>query len=201
MSPEDTIEYLKSITSSKAHATLDRVYEVCQGQLKRGVNDFSISTIAKLGSEHGIPKAQSIRNKTGVHYRELIHSFEKMYCKDKGLTKRKGGKEDWISSISDMQLRLQVNIIHSELKRAKTLIKELIPPNQEICIYDNTNSLKEEFKLNQLERDALAYLISDLFLIKFGFSRGSNGSIVDSSGKRVFPAATQDAIQKALNSL
>lgn len=39
-------------------------------------NDFSIATIARLGYKRGVPKNQSLRNKTGENYRALRRSFD-----------------------------------------------------------------------------------------------------------------------------
>ncbi len=201
MTPEEALKYLKTVTSARSCRSLEAVYEICQEQVKRGVNDFTVSTIARLGHKRGVPKAQSMRNTTGERYRKLIIAFENQYELTSGTSKKKKEQQDWISSIKDLQLRLQVNIMHSELTRANTIIRELIPPNEVIHIYDGASLGQEEHKLNQLEREALVYLFSDDFLRKSGFSRGENGSVVDSSGKRVFPAATQDALQKALDAL
>lgn len=75
MNPEELLEKLKQGASAKVKETLDAVYEVCKEQQERGINDFSIATIAKLGSKRGVPKAQSIRNKSGEKYKALIVAF------------------------------------------------------------------------------------------------------------------------------
>ena len=75
MDPKAMRDHLKTLTKERTHATLDAIYEVCQAQVTRGISDFSISTIARLGERRGVPKAQSIRNATGAHYRALIESF------------------------------------------------------------------------------------------------------------------------------
>lgn len=51
------------------------IYDICMEQQERGIYDFSISTIAKLGCKRRVPQAQSIRNKTGEKYRALIQAF------------------------------------------------------------------------------------------------------------------------------
>ncbi len=201
MNPDKALQHLKSITSPRTHGTLEVIYEVCQEQFRRGVNDFSVSTVARLGYKRGVPKAQSMRNKTGEHYRMLISTFEKHYESVKGVAKKERIKKDWIQEIKDSQLRLQVNIMHSELVKAQKLIKEFIPPNQEIHIYDNSSHSQGEYRLNQLERDALTYISSNEFLKKWSFVRGKNGCVIDESGVRVFPVATEDAILKSLKAL
>ncbi len=57
--------------------------QICTEQQERGIGyDFSISTIAKLGNNSGVPKAQSIRNKTGEKYRALIQCFADVHLKN-----------------------------------------------------------------------------------------------------------------------
>jgi len=75
MKPSELTIKLKKNASPKTIETLDAIYQICQEQQDRGVDDFSISTISRLGSKRGIPKAQSIRNKAGESYRALIQSF------------------------------------------------------------------------------------------------------------------------------
>ena len=75
MKPEELLNKLKVGSSLKIQQSLDAIYEICTEQQERGIHDFSISTIAKLGNNRGVPKAQSIRNKTGEKYRALIQCF------------------------------------------------------------------------------------------------------------------------------
>ena len=75
MTPADLLEELKQGVTNRTAITLDAIYEVCTEQLERGIHDFSIATIARLGTKRGVPRAQSLRNKTGERYRALIQSF------------------------------------------------------------------------------------------------------------------------------
>jgi len=75
MKPEELLQKLKVDSSQKVKLTLNAIYDVCLEQLKQGINDFSVSTIARIGASKGVPKAQSIRNKSGEKYRALIECF------------------------------------------------------------------------------------------------------------------------------
>ena len=72
MNPEELLNKLKHGSSLKIQQSLDAIYEVCMEQQERGIQDFSVSTISNLGFNRGVPKAQSIRNRTGEKYRALI---------------------------------------------------------------------------------------------------------------------------------
>jgi hypothetical protein len=65
--------------------------------------------------------------------------------------------------------------------------------------FQNTNN--EELKLNNLERRALEYIISNEFLGKWGFSISDYGEIIDANGTIVLKAATIEAVTKALHNL
>ena len=73
--PVNLLEKLKENANPKVQETLDAIYKVCEQQLKQGLYDFSIATISRAGHQKGVPKAQSIRNKSGEKYRGLITCF------------------------------------------------------------------------------------------------------------------------------
>ena len=79
MTPNDMLEKLKQDATPRTVATLEAIFEICIEQQERGINDFSIATIAKLGYKRGAPREQSPRNKTGECYRALIKSFADMH--------------------------------------------------------------------------------------------------------------------------
>jgi hypothetical protein len=127
-------------------------------QQERGIQDFSVSTIANLGFNRGVPKAQSIRNKTGEKYRALIQCFADSSQKPK-LTKPSQTDNPWIEEIQNPKHQLLVRIMASELKEAQQMIREIIPPKQRIDIYDHKNMISDEsFKLSDQEVRALQYL-------------------------------------------
>ncbi len=64
MKPKILLDKLKETVSLKAIKTLDAIYEICLEQEKRGVYDFSVATIARLG--YRAPrKTRLIRCRTG----------------------------------------------------------------------------------------------------------------------------------------
>ncbi|WP_341303140.1 gamma-mobile-trio protein GmtX [Pseudomonas sp. TMP25] len=199
MSPEETLEHLISITSSRSHRVLNAIYQICIEQLERNVFDFSISTIARLGFNRGIPKAQSIRNKTGENYRALIKAFVDHSPASKKPMRPKSA-DAWIDEIKDLRLKMLVKILESQLVEARNLVQELIPPGFEICV-DDRRTAQVEHKLNAVERRALEYVLSDEFMAKLGLKLGGFGDVVDSSNVRFFKPGTIDAIKKALDYL
>ena len=202
MSPEDLLNELKKHSSLKIQQSLDAIYEVCMEQQDRGIQDFSISTIAKLGLNRGVPKAQSIRNKTGEKYRALIQGFAEIASQKPKLKSPAKSDNEWIDEIQNPKHQLLVRIMASELKEAQQMIREIIPPKQRIDIYDHKNMiLDQSFKLSEQEIRALKYLLSTDFQKKWNLKPTNFGELVDESNKPVFKISTLDAIRKALEYL
>lgn len=202
MKPEELLNKLKVGSSLKIQQSLDAIYEICTEQQERGIHDFSISTIAKLGSNRGVPKAQSIRNKTGEKYRALIQCFADLASQIPKLRKPSQSENDWIEEIQNPKHQLLVRIMASELKEAQQIIREIIPPKQRIDIYDHKNvSPDQSFKLSEQEVRALQYLLSTDFQKKWNLKPTHFGELVDESNKPVFKVSTLDALRKALEYL
>ncbi|MGB0466642.1 MAG: gamma-mobile-trio protein GmtX [Pontibacterium sp.] len=201
MKPDELLEKLKETTSPKACKTLDAIYEICVEQEQRGLNDFSVATIARLGHKRGVPKAQSLRNKTGESYQALLRSFEDQHRGDKPRVEARA-EDDWIEEIQNPKHKLLARIQASELAAANKKLRDFLPPGTRIDVRDYQNeALGEDHKLNNLERRALEYLISEEFLGKWEFSISEYGEIVDGTGTVVLRAATVDAVKKALTYL
>lgn len=204
ITPEEVLSQLKKKASSRVQNSLEAVFTICKEQQERGLNDFSYSTIARLGKGRGVPAAQSIRNKTGESYRILIASFNSS-TKDQPRSARstsKGKMHAWIDELDDPVVKLQANILYAQKKEAERLLNEVVPINQVIEVFDNVDVSVASIKLTELERSALEYLISSEFLRRHQLELGKNGSIVSTdTQKSFFPVATLDAIKKALQNL
>lgn len=202
MTPEDLLKELKKDSSLKVQQSLNNIYEICMEQQERGIHDFSISTIAKLGFNRGVPKAQSIRNNSGEKYKGLIQCFADITSQKPKLKKPSQSENEWIEEIQNPKHQLLVRIMASELKEARQMIREIIPPKQRIDIYDHKNMIPDQsFKLSDQEVRALQYLLSTDFQKKWNLKPTPFGELVDDSKKPVFKISTLDALRKALEYL
>jgi hypothetical protein len=201
MKPDELLEKLKSNATARAGRTLDAIYEICREQENRGVYEFSVATIARLGHKRGVPRAQSLRNKTGEPYRALLRCFDEQH-KERKHRQEPRGEQDWIEEIQNPKHKLLARIQASELAAANQKLRNFVPPGTRIEVRDYQNeAIDEEHSLNSLERRALEYLISEEFLGKWSFSLSEYGEIIDSSGNVVLRPATVDAVKKALTYL
>lgn len=174
---------------------------ICMEQKQRGLQDFSIATIARLGNKRGVPKAQSLRNKTGESYRALLRSFEDDTSGAKPHPKTRS-KDDWIDEIASPKHKLLARVQASELDAADKLLRDLVPPGTRIEVRDHQNETKEDGgSLNEQERRALEYLISDQFLAKWQFTVSEYGEVLDINSNVILKAATVDAVKTALTYL
>jgi len=198
MKPDDLLEKLKDTASPRASSTLDTIYEICMEQKHRGLDDFSVATIARLGHKRGVPKAQSLRNKTGKIYRALISSFEENHRGAKTRVEART-ENDWIEEIENPKHMLLARIQAAELAAANKKLRDFVPPGTRIEVRDYQNeNVAADSTLSDVERRALKHIISDEFLGEWGFSIGEDGEIVDGTGTVVFKIATVDAVKKVL---
>ncbi len=201
MIPEELLEKMKQGASAKVKETLDAVYEICREQQERGINDFSIATIAKLGAKRGVPKAQSIRNKSGDKYKALITAFVDSSGAHKNNRISKSDS-DWIDEIPNPKHQLLARIMASELKELKQVLQEIVPPRQRIEIYDYKSSrLQDVSRLSEQEKRAIEYILSDAFKNKWHLTQNEYGEMIDEHGTPVFKTSTVDALRKALEYL
>jgi len=200
MNTEELLDKLKINASNKAQRTLDLIYEICTEQVERGVADFSAATISRLGYKRGMPKAQSIRNKSGVYYRALLQAFTEQYSSIGLLPSKPRQADAWITEIKDPKLQLLVRMQAFDLVKAKKMIKEIIPPGLQICV-DDRGSPGIEHRLNNGERKALKYIVEKQFLLDNGFVEGKYGDVLNLEGNKVFRPGTIDGIKRALEYL
>jgi hypothetical protein len=197
MKPEELLQKLKVDSSQKVKVTLNAIYDICLEQVKQGINDFSVSTIARIGANKGVPKAQSIRNKSGEKYRALIECFAQHNIKPP----KTKSSDNWIDEISSPKHRLLVQMMAAELAATKQKVNEIVPPNKVIHVYDHGEPLGELERFNPVERRALEYILSDSFMKKWYLSITDCGEMIEDNGKIVFKPGTVDAIKKALRYL
>lgn len=198
MSPQQLLDRLKSGASARQSKTLDAVYAVCQEQVDRGASDFSYATISRIGADRGVPKAQSIRNRSGEAYQALIKCFAEITASNQ---QRKHKSTDaWIDEIADPKIRLLVSKLQAELIETKRLVRAIVPPGTTIVVDDRRGGLSQH-RLSEVERRALEFLASDEFLKEWGYVAGDRGEVIDSQGNRKFKPGTIGALRKSLQYL
>lgn len=198
MTPEEMLDFLCK-KAPKQSKTLQAIYDVCKKQLASGSTDFSYAAIARLGNAQNVPKAQSIRNKTGENYQALIKCFEGNKGARTRVPKPKSS-DAWADEIKDPKHRVLVYRLLGELAEARTTIKEFVPPGLIIKVDDRSKSLPD-FRLTNIERRAIEHLKSDDFYFTWELTKGDKGDALNPQGKAVFKPGTMQAIEKILKHL
>lgn len=203
MTTAETLIHLKKNASSRTQNTLDAIYEVCNEECKNKTYNFSIPHLARVGAKRGVPKAQSLRNKSAEKYQALIQAFidERPQNRITSTSKSLSKEEEWIEEIKNPKHKLLVQIMASELRSAKTAIKEIIPPNLNINVHDHKSEYTKSIKLDARERNALEYLLSFEFQKKWSLRQTELGEYIDENGKTIFKVKTIDALKKALDQM
>lgn len=89
----------------------------------------------------------------------------------------------------------------SELKMANQKLKEILPPNLRIDVYDHKSQSAPVCKLDDIERRAFEYLTSTKFQTKWNFKPTEYGEYENEHGEIIFKAGTLSAIKKALDNM
>ena len=212
MAPEELLETLKAKSNSRKQRSLDVVYAVCQEQAKADSRDFSIATIGRLSAERSGPSPQTIRNKGGIDFRELITTWAKHAD---GATKKppklqESGLYSILEKIEDSAVRSIVGTIlakNTKLQGEVNLLKrqaEIVIDRRTIPFVPAPNDADHQATLqNHLtssEQAALQHAVSDELMEQEGWSIESSGRIVNSLGRTIFKAGFATAIKKTLGS-
>lgn len=195
---EDVFQKLLALAKSKkTEKSLIAIQNLCLKLREQKHDDFSISTISRLGKASGIPSAQSIRNKSGELYRILIKAW-KDGVKNKAKTQTINDT-DWIHEIEDpihkfliLDLLRENSDLKSELKICKS-IKELQIDLRESHV-DH-----QSIELTNLEKQALSLSINSEVLSSRGWRKTSRGAIEDSNGRTILKNGFVTAVNKVIS--
>ncbi len=197
--------YKKLISEAKSErvkASLTAINETCKEQLKNGITVFSIASVSRAGESRGVPKAQSIRNRAGAIYRELINSWNAEHSSTSALTT--GNATKWIERIEDPTLRyLAYELLaknknmESELGLYRSTMKLEIDMREKVV--DNTD-MGTDLNIVDTEMEALKHAVDKEELESQGFKITSRGSVLNKNGKIVFKRGFITAIKKVIES-
>jgi hypothetical protein len=200
--PDEVYKKLISeVKNSRVKRSLEAIHDICREQHDRKSQDFSYESISKLGSDKGVPAAQSIRNKTGEKYQALIRAWQSI--KTNRPKKKITESEVWIDKIEDPTVRLLVRDLYAEktslknevklLKNIKTLNIDMRPVEHNLYARDSLTP-----KLLESELDALKSAINESTLSKLGWCVTERGGIVDNKNRTIFKNGFVTGIGKML---
>jgi len=184
--------------SSRVRNSLKAIQDTCKEMVEAGVKDLTIAAVARAGSKRGVPLSQSIRNKGGEPYRELIYAW-KREC---GSVDNRLPRKDWIREIEDPRLRFLVTELAvqnrnnlCELQKFRSITKFEIDFREPAK--ENANKKSGLFLVDS-ELDALRSAIDEKKLEKVDLLVTPRGSIVSVEGVVFFERGFVTALQKVI---
>lgn len=209
INPSIILEELCSAATTRTEAALRALNEVLEKQSQSTPLDFSIATVGRLSGEQGGPSTQTIRNRTGKHFQQLIEAWA-AYA---GTTTKKplsvrqkqllnSNDQHVLDSIDDPVIRAVVGSLIAERNKYRDQLN-ILKANTDIVI-DRVNGTKPNttsvpFELTPMEKNALEEAISEQFIDEQGWVVMPTGQIKTQDGIEVFKRGYFNAIKKVLS--
>lgn len=209
-------EDLRAQATTRQAKSLTTLNAVLKAQYDAGEHNFSIAEIARLSAARGGPTAQTIRNKTGLVFRQLIEAW----AAQAGVTMKapanilvKGNKVpkdyDLLQKIPDPALRAVFGQIIAErnrfrnelntLKAHSELVIDRRPVRQvEQAAENGAVQVLPALNLNDMEINALKAAISNEFFESREWNVSPAGQVKDENKREIYKHGYVNAIKKIL---
>lgn len=201
----------KSTRNDEKIKNLDKLWLILNDLREAGERDFSLAEIGRRLEKVGGLRTQSLRNKQGKDFRDLIHVYASAVCGSiKYIPKNRSNVEEAISLINDPSVRAVIKIALEEAKRLKVVNDNLHAAFKNIQVGSNFNQNNKndpnEDKLESEHKEILSFQliqalekgIDEKRLAQQGMNIEKNGSISNEFGDTIFPPSFVFAIKKIL---
>lgn len=206
VNPSIILEELCSTATTRTEVALRTLHQVLEKQSQIIPLDFSIATVGRLSGEQGGPSTQTIRNRTGKHFQQLIEAWA-AYA---GTTTKKplsvrqkqllnSNDQHVLDSIDDPVIRAVVGSLIAERNKYRDQLN-VLKANADIVI-DRTKSNASNpsaigLDLTPMEIEALRSAISDEFMNAQQWSIMPTGQVKDEDGSEIYKRGYVNAINK-----
>lgn len=208
--PEIILEELCAEATKRTESALRVLHQVLYEQSQKEPLDFSIVTVGKYSKELGGPSTQTIRNRTGKHFQQLIEAWAAY----SGTTRKKplsvrqklllnSNDQHILDSIDDPVIRAVVGSLIAERNKYRDQLN-VMKANSNIVI-DRTQKasqqqsvVKSKSQLTPLEAEAIRAAISDKFMEKMGWVVMPTGQVKDTDGGEVYLRGYVNVLSKLL---
>lgn len=209
VNPHIVLEELCSRATTRTSLALNILHKVLEQQSQSETQDFSIATIGSLSGEQSGPSTQTIRNRTGKHFQQLIEAWAAY----SGTTRKKplsvrqkqllnNNDKHIQESIDDPVIRAVVGTLIAERNKYRDQLN-VLKANVDIVIDRRTNnspdrSTKTE-QLTPMEIEALRTAISSEFMEENNWVIMPTGQVKTHNGVEVYKRGYVNAIRKMVS--
>ncbi|PSU22711.1 alpha/beta hydrolase [Photobacterium phosphoreum] len=198
VNPHIILDELCKNATIRTIEALQILHKVLESQSQSKPLDFSISTVGRLSKAQGGPSTQTIRNRTGKHFQQLID----VWATYSGTTRKKplsvrqkqllnNNDTHILDSIDDPVIRAVVGSLIAERNKYRDQLN-VMKANSDIVI-DKTNKNNTEPntqkcmpQLTPLEAEAIKAAISYDFMQKMHWKIMPTGQVKDADGKEIY---------------
>ncbi|WP_199451300.1 gamma-mobile-trio protein GmtX [Vibrio harveyi] len=187
--------------TARSKNSIDIVNKTC-AEIAQGSRDFSTSIVGNLANAKGGPSAQSISNKNGKRYRDLINAYQRAYPLPTKLTTP--NTNYWIDQIQQPGVKGNVLIMQSELRKLRDenkVLRNLLANKNDLVVTLTQSSPQSDNSfthLTETDYESLKSAIDAERLKVFGLRLAEGGSIENENGAEVFEIGFADAIEKII---
>ncbi|RYV01904.1 alpha/beta hydrolase [Shewanella sp. OPT22] len=206
--PEIVLNELLDSATKRTQSALKILNSILEKQATTELKDFSYATIGKLSAQAGGPSTQTIRNRTGKHFQQLISAWATFAgtTTKKPLSVRQkqqlnGNDQQVLDAISDPVLKAVVGTIIAERNRFRDQLNVL--KSQTELFLDKTKSHNPEPKsshavLTPMEIEALQQATSESFAKRMNWTVKPTGQVLDSEGNEIYQRGYWNALNKVI---
>lgn len=213
---QEVFEDLHRQASTRQAKSLTALNDVLKAQYTSGVRRFSIAEVARLSATQGGPSAQTIRNKTGLVYRQLIGAWAaqaggaaKTPLNTLAKANRVAKDYQLLELIQDQALRALFGQIIAERNRYRNELNILKAHSNLIVDKRPTQQFTQSSaqgavqivpapNLNDMEIEALKAAVSDDFFEIRNWAVSQAGQVKDESKREIYKHGYVNAIKKIL---
>lgn len=209
-------ELIASEPPGRKRHNLEIVWQALQQLDAEGTKEFTVAQVGRRVEELGGPRAQSIRNRGGAHFRRLIARFA---AGSSGITKRVPLRQPTqvqmaIAQIPDLGVQAVITMALEENRRLTAENNTLRNAYKELSIAVTSNMQQDRSDTadTTIHSEATLSSFDDLMLTSFerflserwmeerGYRCELNGSIVDTTAGNILvaPPAFVDGLQCAI---
>ncbi|TLS83003.1 alpha/beta hydrolase [Photobacterium damselae subsp. damselae] len=206
VNPQIVLAELCERATTRTKRALEILNQVLEQQSQSESLDFSIATVGRLSNEQGGPSTQTIRNRTGKHFQQLID----VWAAYAGTTRKKPlsvrqkqllntNDQHILDSIEDPVIRAVVGSLIAERNKYRDQLN-VLKANTDIVIDRTTKTQskidEQGINLTPMEIEAVRSAISDDFFNSQSWVVMPTGQVKDEDGKEIYKRGYVNALNK-----